>query len=66
MSRNRIAKPVPLVGKKKRLRSLDEFEAPYWLGLFNPKDAGESRLWPIILFGIAIGVALGWLILSEF
>ena len=63
MRRGGLDKLVPLAGKKKRLRSLDEFEPPYWLGLFRLRAADEARLWPVILLGLGIGAAIGWFLL---
>ena len=63
MGRRQFLKPEPLAGKKKRLRSLDEFEPPYWVGLFRLRDAEEPRLWPVVLLGLGIGAAIGWLVL---
>ena len=55
--------PIELKAKAKRLRSLDEFEAPYWKGLFQPWRR-EAVPIGIIGVGFAIGVAIGILLLT--
>lgn len=58
----RSPEPISLTGKHKRLRSLNEFEPPYWLGLFRAKDK-QPRVNPVVpVIGLAIGLALGVLL----
>ena len=64
--RQRPPEPIPLTGKKRRLKFLNEFESPYWLGLFKLAGVERPPLWPIVLLGVAIGAALGWLMLLQF
>ena len=55
--------PIPLKGKSRRLKSLNEFEAPYWKGLFQPWRKAEVviPLW-IVAVVLVAGVGIGILI----
>jgi hypothetical protein len=52
--------PVPLEVKAKRLKSLDEFEPPYWLGLFQPGQVHWRFPAGATIIGLLIGLSLGW------
>lgn len=59
-SRRTGAEPISIAGRPKRLRSLDEFEPPYWVGLFEAARGRGSRFW-ILVFAVAIvGSLIGW------
>jgi len=51
--------PIPLKGKSRRLKSLNEFEPPYWKGLFQPRRKDEVPNWLIVAIGLAVGVTIG-------
>jgi hypothetical protein len=53
---------VPLAGKRRRLKSLNEFDAPYWKGIFDPRRKEGVAAW-IIPAGFAAGVAIGLVVL---
>jgi hypothetical protein len=52
--------PVPLTGKAKRLKSLNEFEPPYWKGLFQPGKHHHRETILAVLVGLIFGLVLGF------
>lgn len=66
MSRRKPAEPIFLTDKRKRLKSLDEFEAPYWLGSFKVPIGQRSKLWPLLTLSVSMGAAIGWFLLPHF
>ena len=55
--------PINLKGRAKRLRSLNEFEEPYWKGLVPwLRVEGPVPVW-IVVIGFTAGVAIGIILL---
>ena len=53
-----------MAGRSKRLKSLNEFTPPYWLGLFKLRTATRPRLFVPIVIGLVGGIALGLAIVT--
>lgn len=53
---------IPIASRTKRWRSLNEFEAPYWLGQFRVVRPAKVGVWSIILIGLAAGTVIGLLV----
>jgi hypothetical protein len=52
--------PVSLAGKAKRPKSLNEFESPYWLGVFQPGEHHHRVPVLAVLVGLMFGLVLGF------
>jgi hypothetical protein len=52
--------PVPLAGKTKRLKSLSEFDPPYWKGLFKLSEQNQRVPVVALFVGLTIGIVLGY------
>lgn len=62
--RDSSSEPIAIAGRAKRLRSLDEFDPPYWLGLFQAARDRRQRFCVLVMAVAVAGLVIGWFAVS--